>query len=55
MGGVPGAAALSPNKAARAVALLLHRALRDPVFSVYSLAAELTRIFFTEFITGRYD
>lgn len=48
-----GTAALSPNKTARAATFLLHRALRDHVFSVYSLAAEVTRIFFTEFVPGR--
>ncbi|EFN60722.1 Uncharacterized protein KIAA0562 [Camponotus floridanus] len=43
----------SPNKTARAAILLLHRALRDKVFSVYSLAAQLIRIFFAEFATDR--
>lgn len=41
------------NKTARAAILLLHRALRDKVFSVYSLAAQLIRVFFTEFAVGR--
>ncbi|XP_011305093.1 centrosomal protein of 104 kDa isoform X2 [Fopius arisanus] len=41
------------NKTARAAILLLHRALRDKVFSVYSLAAQLIRIFFSEFATDR--
>lgn len=41
----------SANKTARAAILLLHRALRDKVFSVYSLAAQLIRIFFSEFAT----
>ncbi|XP_031367191.1 centrosomal protein of 104 kDa isoform X2 [Apis dorsata] len=41
----------SANKTARATILLLHRALRDKVFSVYSLAAQLIRIFFSEFAT----
>lgn len=43
----------SANKTARATILLLHRALRDKVFSVYSLAAQLIRIFFAEFATDR--
>ncbi|XP_024891189.1 centrosomal protein of 104 kDa isoform X1 [Temnothorax curvispinosus] len=43
----------SPNKTARATILLLHRALRDKVFSVYSLAAQLIRIFFAEFAADR--
>ncbi|OXU17252.1 hypothetical protein TSAR_006091 [Trichomalopsis sarcophagae] len=43
----------SANKTARAAILLLHRALRDKVFSVYSLAAELIRIFFSEFSSER--
>ncbi|XP_034949351.1 centrosomal protein of 104 kDa isoform X2 [Chelonus insularis] len=43
----------SANKTARATILLLHRALRDKVFSVYSLAAQLIRIFFSEFATNR--
>lgn len=45
----------SANKTARAAILLLHRALRDKVYSVYSLAAQLIRIFFSEFATDRYD
>lgn len=43
----------SANKTARAAILLLHRALRDKVFSVYSLAAHLIRIFFAEYATDR--
>ncbi|XP_034174442.1 centrosomal protein of 104 kDa isoform X2 [Osmia lignaria lignaria] len=43
----------SANKTARAAILLLHRALRDKVFSVYSLAAQLIRIFFSEFAADR--
>ncbi|KAI4498659.1 hypothetical protein M0802_006365 [Mischocyttarus mexicanus] len=43
----------SANKTARAAILLLHRALRDKVFSVYSLAAQLIRIFFAEFAADR--
>ncbi|GLH11379.1 Blast:Centrosomal protein of 104 kDa, partial [Gryllus bimaculatus] len=42
-----------PNKTARAAVFLLHRALRDKVYSVYSLAAEAIRIFFTEFVPTR--
>ncbi|XP_033225058.1 centrosomal protein of 104 kDa isoform X2 [Belonocnema kinseyi] len=43
----------SANKTARAAILLLHRALRDKVFSVYSLAAQLLRTFFSEFAANR--
>lgn len=43
----------SPNKTARAAILLLHRALRDKVFSVYSLAAQLIRFFFAEFAADK--
>lgn len=42
-----------PNKRARAAIFLLHRALRDKVFSVYSLAAEVIRLFFTHFVPDR--
>ncbi|KAK3914647.1 Centrosomal protein of 104 kDa [Frankliniella fusca] len=42
-----------PNKKARAAIFLLHRALRDKVFSVYSLAAEVIRLFFTHFVPDR--
>lgn len=41
------------NKTARAAIFLLHRALRDKVFSVYSLANEVIRLFFTQFVPGR--
>jgi centrosomal protein CEP104 len=44
----------SPNKIARAAIFLLHRALRDKVYAVYSLAAEAIRLFFTEFVPARY-
>jgi centrosomal protein CEP104 len=44
----------SPNKIARAAIFLLHRALRDKVYAVYSLAAEAIRAFFTEFVPARY-
>ncbi|XP_049940431.1 centrosomal protein of 104 kDa [Schistocerca serialis cubense] len=43
----------SPNKIARAAIFLLHRALRDKVYSVYSLAAENIRLFFSEFVPTR--
>lgn len=43
----------SANKIARASILLLYRALRDKVFSVYSLAAQLIRFFFSEFAADR--
>ncbi|PNF19286.1 Centrosomal protein of 104 kDa [Cryptotermes secundus] len=43
----------SPNKIARAAIFLLHRALRDKVYAVYSLAAEAIRLFFTEFVPAR--
>lgn len=45
----------SPNKTARAAVYLLHRALRDKVFIVYSTAAEVIRYFFSEFVSERYD
>lgn len=41
------------NKTARAAIFLLHRTLRDKVFSVYSLANEVIRMFFLEFVPGR--
>lgn len=44
----------APNKTARAAIFLLHRALRDKVFSVYNLANEVIRLFFVQFIPGRY-
>jgi len=43
----------SPNKMARAAVQLLHRTLRDKVFAVYNLSAEIIRFFFTEFVPGR--
>lgn len=43
-----------PNKTARATVHLLHRALRDKVFAVYSAAAEAIRMFFAEFVPSRY-
>ncbi|KAL3287619.1 hypothetical protein HHI36_002088 [Cryptolaemus montrouzieri] len=41
------------NKTARAAIFLLHRALRDKVFSVYSLANEVIRLFFVQFVPSR--
>lgn len=41
------------NKTARAAVFLLHRSLRDKVFSVYSLANEVIRLFFVQFVPGR--
>ncbi|XP_075210300.1 centrosomal protein of 104 kDa [Lycorma delicatula] len=43
----------SPNKVARAAIFLLHRTLRDKVFLVYSVSAEVIRYFFHEFVPGR--
>ncbi|CAH1965536.1 unnamed protein product [Acanthoscelides obtectus] len=43
----------APNKTARAAIFLLHRSLRDKVFSVYSLANEVIRLFFVQFVPGR--
>ncbi|KAG5899830.1 hypothetical protein JTB14_012301 [Gonioctena quinquepunctata] len=43
----------APNKTARAAIFLLHRALRDKVFSVYSVANEVIRLFFVQFVPGR--
>lgn len=43
----------APNKTARAAIFLLHRALRDKVFSVYNLANEVIRLFFVQFVPGR--
>ncbi|KAK9872526.1 hypothetical protein WA026_017991 [Henosepilachna vigintioctopunctata] len=41
------------NKTARGAIFLLHRALRDKVFSVYSLANEVIRLFFVQFVPSR--
>lgn len=41
------------NKTTRGATLLLHRAIRDAVFSVYSAAAETIRCLFCEFIPGK--
>jgi centrosomal protein CEP104 len=38
------------NKTTRAATILLHRAVRDAVFSVFSAAAEVIRSLFCEFI-----
>jgi len=43
----------SANKVARAAIFLLHRALRDKVYSVYCAAADAIRFFFHEFVPGR--
>ncbi|XP_017773624.1 PREDICTED: centrosomal protein of 104 kDa isoform X2 [Nicrophorus vespilloides] len=41
------------NKTGRAAIFLLHRALRDKVFSVYNLANEVIRLYFVQYIPGR--
>lgn len=41
------------NKTSRGATLLLHRAIRDAVFSVFSAAAETIRCFFCDFIPGK--
>jgi centrosomal protein CEP104 len=41
------------NKIARGATLLLHRGIRDVVFSVFTQAAETVRCLFTEFVPGR--
>lgn len=43
----------SPNKMTRAAVQLLHRTLRDKVFAVYNLSAEIIRFLFTEFVPER--
>ncbi|XP_050546423.1 centrosomal protein of 104 kDa isoform X2 [Daktulosphaira vitifoliae] len=43
----------SPNKMTRAAIQLLHRTLRDKVFAVYNLSADIIRFIFSEFIPGR--
>ncbi|VVC35365.1 Armadillo-type fold,TOG domain,Armadillo-like helical,Galactose-binding domain-like [Cinara cedri] len=43
----------SPNKMTRAAVQLLHRTLRDKVFAVYNLSAEIIRFLFSEFVPGR--
>lgn len=41
------------NKIARSATLLLHRAVRDAVFSVFNHAAETVRALFMDFVPGR--
>lgn len=41
------------NKTTRGATLLLHRAVRDAVFSVFSAAAETIRCLFCEFVPGK--
>ncbi|XP_063833817.1 uncharacterized protein LOC135082985 [Ostrinia nubilalis] len=48
-----GSTKTSPNKTARAAALLLQRTLRDKVFSVYSQANEVVRVLFQDFVPDR--
>ncbi|XP_037873999.1 centrosomal protein of 104 kDa isoform X2 [Bombyx mori] len=48
-----GSTKTSPNKTARAAAILLQRALRDKVFSVYSQANEVVRVLFKDFVPDR--
>ncbi|XP_017849207.1 centrosomal protein of 104 kDa isoform X2 [Drosophila busckii] len=43
----------SPNKVARSAALLLHRAVRDAVYSVFNQATETVRVLFLEYVPGR--
>ncbi|XP_068139975.1 centrosomal protein of 104 kDa isoform X1 [Drosophila tropicalis] len=45
--------AASPNKVARSAALLLHRAVRDAVYSVFNQATETVRVMFLEYVPGR--
>lgn len=45
--------AIGVNKIARSSTLLLHRAVRDAVFSVFSLATETVRALFVDFVPGR--
>ncbi|CAH0403059.1 unnamed protein product [Chilo suppressalis] len=48
-----GSTKTSPNKTARAAAILLQRTLRDKVFSVYSQTNEVVRVLFQEFVPDR--
>ncbi|XP_053618620.1 centrosomal protein of 104 kDa [Plodia interpunctella] len=48
-----GSTKTSPNKTARAAAMLLQRTLRDKVFSVYSQTNEVVRVLFQEFVPDR--
>ncbi|KAG4074994.1 hypothetical protein HA402_014573 [Bradysia odoriphaga] len=45
--------AVGLNKIARSATLLLHRAVRDAVFSVFNYATETVRALFVEFVPGR--
>lgn len=45
--------AIGCNKIARAATLLLHRAVRDAVFSVFNHAAETVRALFIDFVPRR--
>lgn len=42
-----------PNKICRSATLLLHRGVRDAVFSVFSQATETVRTLFLEFVPNR--
>ncbi|KAM7354491.1 centrosomal protein of 104 kDa isoform 3-T3 [Cochliomyia hominivorax] len=42
-----------PNKVARSAAFLLHRAVRDAVYSVFNQATETVRVLFLEYVPGR--
>ncbi|XP_071448433.1 centrosomal protein of 104 kDa [Hetaerina americana] len=44
---------VSANKTARAAVFLLHRALKDKVFGVYSLSTEVIRFFFSQFVPSK--
>jgi centrosomal protein CEP104 len=48
-----GSSKTSPNKTARAAAVLLQRTIRDKVFSVYSQTNEVVRVLFKEFVPDR--
>jgi centrosomal protein CEP104 len=43
----------SATKTARAAIFLLHRALKDKVYAVYTLAADVLRLFFVQFVPTR--
>lgn len=45
--------AIGLNKIARSATLLLHRAVRDAVFSVFNYATETVRALFVEFVPGK--
>ncbi|XP_073821254.1 centrosomal protein of 104 kDa [Musca autumnalis] len=42
-----------PNKVARSAAFLLHRGVRDAVYSVFNQATETVRVLFLEYVPGR--